>query len=245
MTPRREQLGVKRSRTTQAPRSGPIRAEHIMTSTVIAVAPDTPLREVANLLLSNEISGLPVVEEDGNVVGMVTEADLIAKEEGTDPLARTEPIITVRSKTRRFFQAYKGLTAGDAMSSPAITARRETPVRELAASMRKHGIKAIPIVMDGRLKGLVTRRDVLKVFQRSDAELKESVVSKIKQLGVYEPQVEVDVVEGVVTLSGRISTRSRSALLEEGVRSLDSVIGVDTDRLRFEHDDIAVEYRGF
>lgn len=245
MTTRREPLGSKGTPTTEAPRSDPIRAEHIMTSTVIAVDPDRPLREVVDLLLSNEISGLPVVDVEGIVLGMITEADLIAKEEGTDPLARSEPIITLRNKTKRFFQAYRGSTAGGAMSAPPITASPETPARELAATMRKHGIKAVPIVVEGRLRGLVTRRDVLKVFQRSDAELKEAVVSKLKHLGVHEPQIEVDVTEGVVVLSGRVSTRSRLVLLEETVPSLDSVIGVDTDRLRFEHDDIAVEYRGF
>lgn len=228
--------------------TAPVRATDVMTSPVIAVDLSEPLKEVANLLLSNAISCVPVLDSDGHLQGVITEADLLAKEEGTATLARAKPFVTLSKKTRKFFQNYEGRTAGDSMTHPVITAKPATPIREIAALMRKSGINALPIVDGQIVVGIVARRDVLKVLQRSDADLAAAVRNKLTDgIGIDAKDFLVSVDEGIVTVTGNLPTKSQREHVDGYIRSLDSVIDVDLSGLSYQEDDmnLQVPYRNF
>lgn len=226
----------------------PLCAADVMSSPVIAVDLSEPLKEVANLLTSNAISCMPVLDNDGHLQGIITEADLLAKEEGTDTLARSKPFVTISKKTRKFFQNYEGRTAADSMTQPVITAKATTPIREIATLMRKSGIRAVPIVDGNIVVGIVARRDVIKAFQRSDADLAEAVRTKLAEgVGIDAKDYRVSVEEGVVTITGSLPTRSQWEHVDGYVRSLDSVIDVDLSGLGYVADDVNLQgpYRTF
>jgi len=126
----------------------------IMTTDVVTVRPDTPHQTVAAMLRQHRVSGFPVTGDDGKVVGVMTETDLVA---------------LVAGRYHRGHRAAEQATAGDLMSHPAVTVGPDDPVKTAARLMRKQRLQRLPVVdRDGRLAGIVSRSDVLSVFQRSD-----------------------------------------------------------------------------
>ncbi len=142
-----------------------MQAHDIMTPDVIAVQPDTPLAEVAELMLIHRISGLPVVE-DGAVVGMVSEGDLLRRAElGTAPARpRWLTLFAAGDRAAEAFVRTHGRTAGEVMSQALVAVAPETPVEEIAALMETHRVKRLPVVRGGQLVGIVTRADLLRAL---------------------------------------------------------------------------------
>ena len=142
-----------------------MQAHDIMTPDVIAVRPDTPLAEVAELMLIHRISGLPVVE-DGAVVGMLSEGDLLRRAElGTAPARpRWLTLFAAGDRAAEAFVKTHGRTAGEVMSRTLVAVSPETPVEELAAQMETHRVKRLPVVRGGQLVGIVTRADLLRAL---------------------------------------------------------------------------------
>lgn len=143
-------------------------AADIMTREVISVAPDTTLREIAELLIRHRISGVPVVDANRHVIGTVSETDLIDEEKRRQKLPRLMlfGVWTVpEDAVERAFDQGDDLTAQDMMTRQPLTLPDHTPAREVAQEMVGRKVNRIPITHDDRLVGIVTRADVLRALE--------------------------------------------------------------------------------
>lgn len=221
--------------------TGRLCARDVMTARVITVRPETSVKDIAALMLTHHVSGLPVVTIEGELVGIVTEADLLYKETGQEhPAGRFFKGFPPFGRTVDTSRKAEGLTAVDLMSSPVITVEEDTPLREVAGLMVRRKINRVPVMRGGRLAGIVSRADVLRAFTRPDAELARTVrEALLRELWVDVSKIRVDVREGVVHLDGAVDRRSERDLVTRWVAGLDGVVGVES-RLTFEYDDRAV-----
>lgn len=184
----------------------------VMTAEVISVDRSATFREIVKLLADYDITGLPVVDEGGRVVGVVSESDLLAR--------------TAR-------------TAADIMSAPAATVRAQESVSEAGQLMTRRGVERLPVIdEEERLIGIVTRRDLLRVFLRPDAEIRRHVSDDVlsDSIGAPTRAVDVHVLDGVVTLRGRLERQSQIPLALRLTARLDGVVAV-VDELTARMDD--------
>jgi CBS domain-containing protein len=213
-----------------------MRVREVMTVDVISVAPDRPLRDVAQLLVSRKVSGIPVVGKDGWVLGVVSEADFLAHDAG----AATGGGAIARLLGRRPSPKATARTAGEAMTSPAVTVGPDASVRDAADTMVRRGINRLPVVEDGKLVGIVTRADLVRVFTRSDTDLAAAVASEIAAQTSISPEpgvLEVEVRDGVVRLAGTLERRSLAETIVVVAQGVGGVIRVD-DHLAWVEDDV-------
>jgi CBS domain-containing protein len=214
----------------------------VMTRTVVAVAPETPLKDVAALMVEKGISGVPVVDAGGAVVGVVSEADFVIKERGVEGvrhrlLAR---VFGESKQTKRELAKIEATTAGEAMTSPAITVDAADALKAAAETMASRKINRLPVVEDGRLVGIVTRADVVRAFVRPDAELERLVREEVLAKTAFwlEPDAfDLTVRAGVVHLAGRVERRSLAETIVDVTRELGGVVGVEAE-LTWEVDDV-------
>ncbi|MFE5589474.1 CBS domain-containing protein [Streptomyces sp. NPDC056549] len=184
----------------------------LMTDDVVSAVPAASFREVAKVLAEHDISGVPVVDEDDRVVGVVSESDLLARDE---------------------------LTARDLMTTPAVTVHAEETVADAARLMVRRGVERLPVVdEEERLVGIVTRRDLLCVYLRPDTEIRHSIREDVLADAMDLPgdAVDVHVLDGVVTLAGRVRRRSQAQMLVGLAERVDGVVAV-VDQLSFQEDD--------
>ena len=143
----------------------------VMTTEVVAVRRDTTFKEMAATLRRYRVSALPVVDDAGRVLGVVSEADLLAKE------ALADPGLVAELVHRKDVRKAEGLTAGDLMTRPPVTAAPDDPVEQAARMMHFMRVKRLPVVNSGgQLVGIVSRADVLAVFDRPDEEIRSNIV---------------------------------------------------------------------
>jgi CBS domain-containing protein len=207
-----------------------VKVQDIMRRDVITVRPETPLKEVARLLVEHRISGVPVVDAEGRVLGVVSEADLVVKERGTEgERPRLLDALLGGNRAKAVLGKVEARTAGDAMTTPAVTIEPGAPVRAAAARMVERQVNRLPVVEDGRLVGIVTRADIVRTFVRSDAELEREVVEGVILRAMWlDPHLlEVAVENGVVRIRGRVDRRSDARILEELVRRVEGVVDVE------------------
>ncbi|MFI9722660.1 CBS domain-containing protein [Streptomyces sp. NPDC052396] len=198
----------------------------VMTQTVIAVSRNALYKEIAKTLAEWKVSAMPVLAGEGRVIGVVSEADLLPKEESKDrDLSRPEQL-------HRFDDLVKAgaATAEDLMSTPAITIHANATVAEAARVMARKGVKRLPVVdAEGMLTGIVSRSDLLKVYLRDDEdiarEVREDVIARLFRH--RKPTVEVEVAEGVVTLSGSLDDTAMVPLVARLVRAVEGVVNVE------------------
>ncbi|MEU4091604.1 CBS domain-containing protein [Streptomyces sp. NPDC026673] len=208
----------------------------LMTKAVVSVRPDTPFKEIAMLLAEHDVTAVPVVDDGNRPVGVVSEADLLRKEAGQpDPtglLPARHPRPGERSRNA-------ATTAEGLMSTPPVVARPEWSVVEAARLMERRGVKRLPVVDEtGRLVGLVSRADLLRLFLRRDRAIREEITGDllVKTLGLAPDAVTVDVVDGNVSLEGVVDRRSLVPVVTELCRGVDGVIEVEA-RLGYTADD--------
>jgi len=198
----------------------------LMTTEVVTVTPNTSLKDVAALLVDRRISGLPVVDDEQHVLGIVSEADILVRE-GAEGRREGllgwlfEPDLGIERKLT-------ATTAGDAMSTPAITVGPSVPVHTAANRMVAAGINRLPVVDDGRLIGIVTRADLVRAFARNDIEIAEEITSEVLKRTLWlEPgSVTVTVTDGAVELSGHVDTETDAELLPLFVQRVPGVVSV-------------------
>jgi len=214
-----------------------LQAKDVMTAPVFTVRPETSVRDIAALMLTYKISGLPVVTPDEELLGIVTEADLLYKESG---LKREELTFWKALPLGRMPEAIRkaeGVSAADLMSSPVLTVEEDTPLREVAAVMVRRKINRLPVMRAGRLVGIVSRNDILRAFVRTDQELAKAVREGLLHgLWIDVTPLKIDVMDGVVYLEGEVDRRSDKMLAEQWVSAIDGVIKVDST-LTYRHDD--------
>ena len=208
----------------------------VMTRDVATVTEGTPFKEIAMMMAGRGVSALPVLDDRGQVTGIVSEADLLPKEEVQQDQAGAPLPWWRRLPLRRRARA---LTAGQVMTSPAITIGPDASVVEAARSMDLHHVKRLPVTGPGsRLAGIVSRRDLVRIFVRPDREIAAEVRDEAlgEYLGVNPALVRVTVSEGLVTLEGEVERKSMVPVAGRLALSVDGVVAVD-NRLVFAVDD--------
>jgi CBS domain-containing protein len=210
-----------------------------MTTEILTVGPEASLKEAARRMLEGEISGLPVINDDGDLVGIITEADFMATE--------ADRRVTRRAGLLRLFVRDAEIPSherlvGDVMTADVKVIGPESDHAEAARLMEKEGIKRIPVVADGRLIGLIARADMLKAYVRSDQEIIDEIQGHVMKdiLWIDSRRVEIECVDGNVIVSGHLETKSDASLLIELTRRLDGVTSV-SDHLTWEVDNTKLE----
>jgi CBS domain-containing protein len=218
-----------------------MKAADVMVSDVVTVGPETPIRDVAATMIGRRISGVPVVDAKGTVLGIVSEGDLIRRPElETDRPASAwlNAFLSPEERARDFVKTH-GRTAGEVMTSPAVCVEADTPLAEVVRILARHRVKRVPVLRRGVLAGVVTRTDLLRALLAhealpeggvppADAEVRERVLAALKDVDPGSAAVmNVQVADGVAHLWGAVeSDEARRALrvAVESVRGVKSVV---------------------
>jgi len=208
----------------------------VMTRDVIVVSPTTPLKDVVTLLIERRVSGLPVLDAD-RVVGVISEADLLTKQYATAEDAPSGPL-AFASRRHRTDERRDALTAGEAMTAPALTVGPDTSLPEAARLMIERRVNRLPVVEHDRLVGIVTRADIIKPYLRPDAELLETIRDDVLRdaLWLDPADFSVRVAHGVVDVAGKVERRSTATLMRDLVLRTTGVVGA-TFAIRWDLDD--------
>jgi CBS domain-containing protein len=197
----------------------------VMTTSVVAVRQDASFKEMAAMLRSRRISAFPVIDDAGRVVGVVSEGDLLVKEavnaDGTSLLAALRHV--------REDDKVAGITAGDLMTAPAVTVGPDAPVEQAARLMYDRRVKRLPVVNTaGRLVGIISRVDVLAVFSRPDADIRDEVMQQLLPgiLPAAPGALKVAVRDGIVTISGEPQSDHLTHAILDAVRHVEGVVAV-------------------
>ncbi|GAB3430930.1 CBS domain-containing protein [Flindersiella endophytica] len=199
--------------------------EDVMTKDVVTVDARTPFKDIARLLARHRISAVPVVDNAGWPLGVVSETDLVRKEEfrAPGPAGRF-------ARWRRTARAKAGgRTAAEVMSAPAITIKPDASLQSAARTLAGHHITRLVVVDEGGvIAGVVTRSDLLRTFLASDEQIRERVVRDVVMHALWEDPATllVDVQEGVVTLSGEVERRTLVPIAANLTRCVDGVVDV-------------------
>ena len=201
----------------------------VMTTSVVAVRKDASFKEMAAMLRSRRISAFPVLDDQGRVIGVVSEGDLLVKE-------------AVQADGASLFAALRhlreddkaaGITAGDLMTGPAVTIGPDAPVEEAARLMYDRRVKRLPVVNTaGRLLGIISRVDVLTVFNRPDEDIRDEVVRQVLPgITLVDPKhFTVVVSDGIVTIGGERQSDELGRAVMNAIRHVQGVVAV-RDRL--------------
>jgi len=207
-----------------------MRVQDVMTTDVATTGPDAPLKEAAMELVRRRISGMPVVSGDLQVIGVVSEADILAKESDeprgggflrwlVDP---GDPWIRAR---------FDAVTVEEAMSTPAQTITPDRPIAEAATIMLDEGVNRLPVVdSGGKLVGLVSRGDLVRAFARPDDEILEDIEEDVIRRAMWlDPKtLDVTVTNGVVTLAGEVATAADAEIVPTLARKVPGVVSVNS-----------------
>lgn len=196
-----------------------------MTADLVTTTPETTLKDAAGEMVRHRISGLPVVNDSGTVVGVLSETDVVAKEVEARPRD---------SALRRFLEGpavddrFYARTVGDAMTTPARTIEPGRPVAQAASIMLAEGINRLPVVDEhGKLVGLLTRGDLVRVFARDDATIGRELVQMIRDdLWIDPSELEIDVVHGRVTIVGDVENEADARVIRTLARRVPGVVEV-------------------
>jgi CBS domain-containing protein len=208
----------------------------VMTTDVATVTADAPFKEMVRVMAERRVSALPVLDAKGHVAGVVSEVDLLRKEEYQEEPAAVRPPHWRRGDGR---SRAKGCTARDVMTSPAVTVAPDATVVEAARLLDRHRVRRLVVIdADGRLAGIVTPGDLLRVFLRSDDEIRDEILREvfIGYLGTNPALVQVTVAGGVVTLGGEVEHKSMVPVAVRMTHAVDGVVDV-VDQLAFVIDD--------
>ncbi len=228
-----------------------MKAHEIMSGNVITASPTTPVRDVAALMTENRISGIPVVSDDGTVVGIISESDLLRRAElGTEPKRKwwlvffSDPDAMAREYTKTH-----GLKAKDVMSRQVVSVAEDADLKEIADTLESRKVKRVPVLRDGKLVGIISRADLVRAFGKvevarpvapvDDDALQKLILSKMRAQdwldGTY---LNVAVRSGIVELRGFIATaeqrRALRVLIEgtSGVRQVDDQLTIGMPEMR-------------
>ena len=214
-----------------------MRVAQIMTTDVVSARPDTPLKDIARTLAERSISAVPVLDEQGRAIGIVSERDLLPH--GHEEPAPRGLLARLRGKSNEHRPAAR--IAADVMSSPAIAIEPFWSIPGAAAMMRDRDVKRLLVIRHERVIGIVSRGDVIRAIARDDAEVQREVRDLIAfHQGLWSDSLPVDisVVEGEATLRGTVERRSMAETLPALVGRIPGVLNVSSD-LTWQDDDRA------
>lgn len=214
----------------------------IMSHEVITIGRDTPVRDIARLLCTKRISGVPVTEADGTLVGVVSESDLmvhaaaIGEQGGPNP-GWWKSLFVNKARLARHYARTHGTTAEDVMTAPVLTIGEDAPVAEITRIMGQHGVKRLPVMRDGHLVGIVTRADLLKIIagsapsragEPSDEQILQSLLATLQaQAWTRLSAKNIQVEDGVVRLIGSVKTEEERHALHVAASTTPGVVGIE------------------
>jgi len=204
------------------------RVRDVMSGEVVAVRRDASFKEMAARLRECRVSAFPVIDENRRVIGVVSEADLLAKEALAGEHAGLPAAISGILHHKEYKKA-EGVTAGDLMTHPAVTVRPEDTVEHAARLMYTLQVKRLPVVdAGGYLVGIVSRADLLAVFDRSDEEIHAEIVNDVilRDFLIDPALFTVSVADGVVTIRGNPETADLGHRLVTRIRHIQGVVAV-------------------
>jgi CBS domain-containing protein len=222
-----------------------MKARDIMVQHVITVGPDTDVQAVANTLVTNRISAVPVVGAGGEIIGIVSEGDLVRRAETGTERRRSwwlEALIDSRTQAAEFVKSH-ARRASDVMTRAVVTATPETPLVEIANLLEKHGIKRVPIVENGQLVGIVSRANLVQALasrgpalvgiEPTDEKLRESIVATLRGQRWGYGAINVIVQQGVVDLWGFVDSADERNAIRVAAEATPGVQAVN-DHLRVQ-----------
>lgn len=183
-----------------------MRAAEIMTRPVITVQPNTPLREAVHELVDNGFAGLPVVDEDDRVIGVITERDALAASERDDGMAGS---------------------VADVMKQPVDVVAPDADTHEVVHHMLERHLRCLPVVADGELVGIISRRDLLRPLVRPDDAIRAGVARLLNDYTSLRSPWQVTSLAGVVTVSGRFRDHAERLVVEAIARTVPGVASVE------------------
>lgn len=223
-------------------------AADVMVCNVITVRADTSVEKIAETLLANRISAVPVVNEAGGLVGIVSEGDLIHRVEAGTERHRSWwlELLTGKEILAREFVKSHARKAADVMTRPVITVKPGTPLGELASLLEKHRIKRVPVVNDGKIVGIVSRANLVQALVRigneaapaasvEDSTLYDNILAQLRSTSWADPSnISVVVNNGTVELWGIVDSEIEKNAIRVAVEVTPGVRQV-SNRLVVEH----------
>lgn len=209
----------------------------VMTTQVHLAGPLTPFKILVRLIEENRISAIPIVDHQGQPVGIVSESDLLLKERRKELDTSRDPLHRRRHERER--EKAAGSIAAEIMTAPPITIPASTSLADAARCMYQRNVRRLVVVDDrGKIAGIVSGSDLLQVFLRSDDGIREEVVDQIIRtiLPTNAESIQVDVRSNVITLQGEVDLRSDVEILEMLSREVDGVVDV-ANQLTYRWDD--------
>lgn len=218
-------------------------AADIMTTKVITVQTATPVREIAGLLLKHKISAVPVVDAEQNVVGIVSEGDLMRRAENDTGQRRSrwlEAIFSTEEKAAEYIKSH-GRTADDVMTRDVLTVKEDTPVHEIARLLETRHIKRVPVISEGRLVGIVSRANLLHGLAAKGADsaasgsaddrtIRETLLHVLsEEAGLDAGLINVIVDDGVVQLWGIVDTDNEKKAVQIAAETTPGVKAVENN----------------
>ena len=208
----------------------------LMTTQVVTVTPQTPFKEIVARLAEHRVSAVPVVDDSRRVLGVVSEADLLLKEEFPEP---EQDLPLWWTRWARLDRAKAAVSvARDLMTVAVVAVSPDATVAEAARRMHTAKVKRLPVVdRSGRLLGIVSRSDLLKVFDRSDQDIRREIIEDVivGEFMMAPSRFFLHVTDGVVVLQGRVERRSLLPYVVRAVQGVEGVVRVE-NRLSYDLD---------
>jgi CBS domain-containing protein len=205
-----------------------MKVRDVMTIDLVTVTPEVPLKEAASLMLEHRVSGLPVVDGD-RVVGVLSETDVLYKETKAPPREGLVDWVLHYGDDPPAAKLH-ARTAGEAMTSPAVTVPPNRSVADAASMLLELGIDRLPVVDAGELVGLVTRSDLVRAFTRSDAAIVDEIRDEVllRTLWAAPHSILVTVEDGEVVLEGHVDSVTMAEMIEAFARRVPGVVSVES-----------------
>ena len=220
-------------------------ATEIMTSPVVTIGPDTSVRHIAALLLKHRISAVPVVS-NGKLVGIVSEADLLHRHEiGTEQTARSSfwllRLLSDEQPVAEYVRSH-ATRARDIMTTDVVSVSPDTPIAEIATVLEKRGIKRVPVVLNGKLVGIVSRSNLVQALAAkgrgkiaggsTDSEIRERLCSELERHPWWRSTMSnVIVTDGVVHYFGAVDSEDQRQAARIAAENVPGVLKVDDHRI--------------
>ncbi len=220
-----------------------MKVQDFMTRDVVTVRPDAPIHEAARLMVNHGVSGLPVLDEGGRLVGILSEGDLILRQKPRTQLAWWQVFFSDGERLAREYQKATGLTVAEVMTRSVISLPPDASIESAAALLDEHKIRRVPVVAAGKLAGIISRGDLIKALAGGPAGGRaplsdEQLVSEMQQRmraesWVSHGNVAIHACGGIITLFGIVDTQAERSALETMARAIPGCKGADDQLLLY------------